>query len=215
MHSEYTATETVAKCVANRADPGSAARKQAREATGRTPSSSVHPKQAMRQSLHRQSAPLVVALVLAVVFGVLPALYAWAVRSMLHRNLRSLREGDLEPLFSTYADDIRFVFPGHNSWAGEFRGREEVERWVRRVYQVGLRLEPHEILVMGPPWDTTICLRFTDRCTAPDGTIVYANRGMFFGKIAWGKITYYEIHEDTEKVVALDEYVESLGSTAL
>ena len=207
MHSEYTATETVAKCVENLAGPGSAARKQAGEATGRATSSSVRPKQAMRPSDRRQSAPLVAALALAVVFGVLPALYAWAVRSMLHRNLRSLREGDLEPLFSTYADDIRFVFPGHNSWAGEFRGREEVERWVRRVYQVGLRLEPHEILVMGPPWDTTICLRFTDRCTAPDGTIVYTNRGMVFGKIAWGKITYYVVYEDTQKVAEFDEYL--------
>ena len=169
----------------------------------------------MRPSSSRQPAPLVVALVLAVVFGLLPALYAWAVRSMLHRTLRSLREGDLEPLFSTYADDITFVFPGHNSWAGEFRGRGEVERWVRRVYQVGLRLEPHEILVMGPPWDTTVCLRFTDRCTASDGTIVYTNRGVILGKIAWGKITYYEVNEDTEKVVALDEYVAAHEPTSV
>jgi ketosteroid isomerase-like protein len=155
----------------------------------------------------RPSAILIAALV--ALLSLLPALYAWTVRFVLCRNLRSLSEGDFEPLFGTYADDIRFVFPGHNSWAGKYRGREAVERWVRRVYQVGLRLEPREILVMGPPWDTTVCLRFTDRCTAPDGTIVYTNRGMVFGKIAWGKITYYEIHEDTEKVVALDEYVAS------
>jgi hypothetical protein len=54
MHSEYTATETAATCVANPADPGSAVRKQATEATGRTPFSSVHPKQAMRLGDHRQ-----------------------------------------------------------------------------------------------------------------------------------------------------------------
>ena len=215
MHSEYIASETAATSVANLADPGSAARKQAREATGRTPFSSVHLKHAMRPVDHRQLAPLVVVLVLAVVFGLLPALYAWAVRSMLRRTTHRLREGDFEPLFHTYANDIRFVFPGHNSWAGEFRGREEVERWVRRVYQVGLRLEPHELLVTGPPWNTTVCLRFTDRCTAPDGTIVYTNRGMIFGKIAWGKITYYEIHEDTEKVVILDEYVASHEPTGV
>lgn len=209
MHSEYIATEIAATGVANPADPGSAVRKQVTEATGRTPVSSVHPKQAMRSGDHRQSAPRVVALVLAVVFGLLPALYAWAVRSTLLRTSRRLLEGDFEPLFRTYADDIRFVFPGRNSWAGEFRGKEEVERWVRRVYQVGLRLEPHEVLVMGPPWNTTVCLRFTDRCAAPDGPIVYTNRGVVFGKIAWGKITYYEIHEDTEKVVALDAYVAS------
>jgi len=209
MYSEYTATETAATGVANPADPRFAVRKQAREATGRTTFSSVHPKHAMRPGDLRQSATLAMGLVLAIMFGLLPPLYAWAVRSMLHHTSRRLREGDFEPLFRTYADDVKFVFPGHNSWAGEFRGRAEVERWVRRVYQVGLRLEPHEILVMGPPWDTTVCLRFTDRCTAPDGTIVYTNQGMLFGKIAWGKITYYEIHEDTEKVVALDAYVAS------
>lgn len=209
MHAEYRATETAATIVANLADPGSAARKPTREATGRTPSSSVHERQASRPINHHPSVPLVVALVVAVVFGLLPALYAWAVRAMLYRTLRRLREGDLEPLFRTYADDIRFVFPGHNSWAGEFRGREQVERWVRRVYQVGMRLEPQEILVVGPPWETTVCLRFTDRCIALDGTIVYTNRGVIFGKIAWGKITSYEVHEDTEKVVALDEYVAS------
>ena len=152
---------------------------------------------------------------LVALLSLLPTLYAWTVRFMLRRTLRRLREGDLEPLFSTYADDIRFVFPGHNSWAGEFRGREEVERWVRRVYQVGLRLELHEMLVTRPPWDTTFCLRFTDRCTVADGTIVYTNRGMFFGKIVWSKITSYEVHEDTEKVVALDEYVKSLESPAV
>jgi len=213
MHSEYIASETAATGMANLADPGSAARKQAREATGRTTFSSLHPKQAMRSGDRSQSAPLVLVLVLAVVFGWLPVLYAWAVRSMLHRTSRRLREGDFEPLFRTYADDIKFVFPGHNSWAGEFRGRAEVERWVRRVYQVGLRLEPHEILVMGSPWNTTVCLRFTDRCTTPDGTVVYTNRGIIFGKITWGKITYYEIHEDTEKVVALDAYVASHEQT--
>jgi hypothetical protein len=160
-----------------------------------------------REKNNRQHPSAILIAVLVALLSLLPALYTWIVRFALRRNLRSLSAGDFEPLFSTYTDDIRFVFPGHNSWAGEFRGREKVEQWVRRVYQVGLRLEPHEILAKGLPWDTTVCLRFTDRCTATDGTIVYSNRGMVFGKIVWGKITYYEIHEDTEKVVALDEYV--------
>ena len=161
----------------------------------------------VREISNRQRPSAFLIAVLVALLSLLDVLYSWMVCFVLRRNLRSLSAGDFEPLFSSYADDIRFVFPGHNSWAGEFRGREKVEQWVRRVYQVGLRLEPHEILVKGPPWDTTVCLRFTDRCTATDGTIVYTNRGMVFGKIAWGKIIYYEIHEDTEKVVALDQYV--------
>jgi ketosteroid isomerase-like protein len=146
---------------------------------------------------------------LAAALGILPALYAWAVRYMLRRNLRRLRDGDVEPLFSTYADDVRFVFPGRNSWAADLRGKDEVKRWVQRFVRLGLQLEPHEIFVTGPLWNTTVCLRFTDQCTAPDGNVVYANRGTIFAKAVWGKITYYEVYEDTEKVAAFDEYLVS------
>jgi ketosteroid isomerase-like protein len=137
----------------------------------------------------------------------LPALYGWTVRSMLRRNLTRLRAGDVEPLFGTYAEDVRFVLPGRHSWAGDYRGKDEVERWMRRFVRVGLQLEPREILVTGPPWNTTVSLRFTDQLTAPDGEVVYANRGTIFARIAWGRITYYEVHEDTQKVAELDEYL--------
>jgi ketosteroid isomerase-like protein len=146
------------------------------------------------------------AVVLALAAG-LPPLYRAAVRSLLRRNLRRLRAGDVRPLVRSYADDVRFVFPGRSSWAADLRGREEVERWVRRFVDAGLQLEPHEILVAGPPWNTTVCLRFSDRAAAPDGSVVYENRGTIFGRIAWGKVTYYEVHEDTEKVSAFDEYL--------
>jgi len=32
---------------------------------------------------------------------------------------------------------------------------------------------------------------------------------MIFGKISWGRVTYYEVHEDTQKVAELDEYLAS------
>ena len=139
--------------------------------------------------------------------GALPPLYAWAVRSLLRRNLRELRAGNPEPLFRAYADDVRFVFPGESSWTADVRGRDAVERWVRRALEAGLELEPDEILVNGPPWNTSVCLRFSDRALAPDGEVVYTNRGVIFGTIVWGKVTYYEVHEDTQKVAEFDEYL--------
>ena len=153
--------------------------------------------------------PAVLVAVLAAALGALPSLYAYTVRSMIHRNLRRLGAGDVGPLLSIYADDVRFVFPGHSSWAADLWGKDEVERWVRRFVRVGLQLEPREILVAGPPWDTTVCLRFIDEATAPDGTVVYSNRGTIFAKIAWGKVTYYEVNEDTQKVADFDEWLAS------
>ncbi len=78
-----------------------------------------------------------------------------------------------------------------------------LERFVR----VGLRFEVREILVKGPPWGTTVCLWFTDRLAAQDGSIVYENRGTILAKIAWGKVFYYEVNEDTQKVDELDEWL--------
>ena len=50
-------------------------------------------------------------------------------------------------------------------------------------------------------------MRFTDEATAPDGTVVYTNRAVLFGKIAWGKIAYQEDYVDTQKVAEFDEYL--------
>lgn len=161
----------------------------------------------MSRPHRRRSAAFVASL--AAALGALPALYAWAVRFMLRRNLGRLWAGDPTPLLATYADDVHFVFPGRSSWAADLRGRDEVERWLRRFVRVGLQFEVHEILVAGPPWNTTVCLWFTDRLTAPEGDVVYANRGTILAKIAWGKVTYYEVNEDSQKVAEFDEWLAS------
>jgi ketosteroid isomerase-like protein len=147
------------------------------------------------------------AAALGAALGALPALYGWAVRSMLRRNLNQLKAGDVGPLSRIYAEDVRLVLSGRHSWAGDYRGKDKVERWMQRFVRVGVQLEPREILVTGPPWNTTIFVRFTDRLVAPDGEVVYANRGTIFGKIVWGKLTYHEVNEDTQKVAELDEYL--------
>lgn len=115
----------------------------------------------------RQERPTaLLAALAAALAAALPPLYVWVVRRMLRRNLGRLWTGNPEPLLATYADDVRFVFPGRSSWAGDFRGKDEVRRWLERFVRVGLRFEVHEILVDGPPWDTGVCLWFTDRLTA-------------------------------------------------
>jgi hypothetical protein len=137
----------------------------------------------------------------------LPALYGRFVQTLLRRKLRRLRAGDAGPLFAACADDIRFVFPGKNSWTANLRGRDEVARWLMRFVGVGLRLEAHEILVAGSLWNTTACVRCTIHSTAANGDMAYSNRGTIFFRIAWGKITYCEVHQDTQKIAAFDAYL--------
>ncbi|QEC49060.1 hypothetical protein FSW04_16750 [Baekduia soli] len=141
----------------------------------------------------------------------LPTLYAEAVRRLLRRNVARVNAGDPEPLLRTYAEDVVLTFPGHSSWGGTFRGRAEVEPWVRRFIAAGLELTPEAIVVDGPPWATRACLRFTDRHVAADGSVPYENQGVIYARIAWGRLQAYEVYEDTHRTVAFDAYLADHG----
>lgn len=134
-------------------------------------------------------------------------MYSWIVQLMIRRALRHHQAGNVQALLKFYANDVRFVFPGQNSWAGEFRGKEAVASWLRRFHRVGLKLEVHEIIAGGPPWNTTFCIRITDHATGSDGEVVYENRAVLFGQMSWGKVKFYEAYEDTQKVADFDKYL--------
>lgn len=136
-------------------------------------------------------------------------MYGWIVGWMIRRSVRRLNEGDIGPLLSGYADDVHFVFPGDSSFAADIHGKGEIEPWLRRFVEAGLRLELEDIVVAGWfPWSLTVCVKLTDRALDPEGDTVYENRGVIFGKIVWGKIKSYELFlEDTQKVAAFDDYL--------
>ncbi len=134
-------------------------------------------------------------------------MYKWAVRWMIRRNLRALRQGDPGPLLASYGDDAVLVFPGRNSWAGEHRGKPAIEAFLRRFLEAGIVGEAQDILVNGPPWRTTVCMVFVDHAVDEAGTVVYENRAVVFGRIVWGKIVYHEDFEDTQKAEAFDTYL--------
>jgi ketosteroid isomerase-like protein len=142
-------------------------------------------------------------------------MFGWIVGWMIRRSVRRLNEGDIKPLLSGYADDVHFVFPGESSFAADIHGKGELEVWLRRFVEVGLQLEPEDIVVAGWfPWSITVCLKVTDRARGPDGDTFYENRGVIFGKIVWGKIKSYEVFVDTQKLVGLDEYLSAHGLAA-
>jgi len=128
---------------------------------------------------------------------------------MIRRNVRALRSGDTGPVLAGYADAAVLRFPGVSSWAGEHKGKAAIQSFLSRFVAVGLVVEVREILVNGPPWRTSVCVVFTDTAADPEGNAVYENRGVLFGRAAWGKITYQEDFLDTQRVEAFDRYLES------
>jgi ketosteroid isomerase-like protein len=132
---------------------------------------------------------------------------SWLAKQLLAFNMRRLNAGDTAPTLRLEADDVRFRFPGQNSWAGEFHGKAEVRSWLQRFVRVGLQIFPDEVVVKGFPWKQTVCVRGHDYLRSPQGELVYENRYVIWGHMTWGRLKEYEVYEDTEKATALDQWL--------
>ena len=133
---------------------------------------------------------------------------------MLRRSIRLMNEGYIGPTLGRYADNAVVVFPGDHSWGGEYRGKQRIGEFLRRIVDTGLKFEVEDIVVHGWPWHFTVCVRATDHARGPDGNVVYSNRAVIFAKSRWGKIYYHEAYEDTQKVVEFDRYLEQARAVA-
>jgi ketosteroid isomerase-like protein len=136
---------------------------------------------------------------------------SWLAKKMIARNMESASAGDIGPTLKMDAEDVRFRFPGENSWATELEGKGELERWLRRFADTGIQIKPDEVILQGFPWKQTICIRGTNYLDSPTGERVYANRYVIWGHIRWGLLRDYEVYEDTEASKRLDGYLESVG----
>lgn len=134
-------------------------------------------------------------------------MFSWLAKRMLSHAYDRLNAGDSGPLLRLDAKDVHFRFPGESSWTADLHGKDEVERWLNRMIATGLQHQPEQVVVQGPPWNMTICLRSTDHLDTPEGERVYSNRYVIWGRMAWGLLREYEVYEDTQRLGGLDEYL--------
>ena len=87
-------------------------------------------------------------------------MYRWISQRLTRRVLAHVRRGETRWLLAVMTDDVHFRFLGDNSWAADFRSKAKVREWLDRYVRAGLRLEPLEIVVSGPPWNTVVCTPF-------------------------------------------------------
>lgn len=149
------------------------------------------------------------ALTMLAAGAAIPTIYAATTRGLLRRTATRLMDGDVGALLRFYSENAELAFPGDSSWGRVYRGRSEIEGFLRRFLAAGLRGETHDVLVNGPPWDTRIAIRFTDHARSDDGNLVYANRAIIFMRARWFRIVSEEVYEDTQKVAEFDAYLSS------
>ena len=141
-------------------------------------------------------------------------MYSWLAHRQITHNLQRLNAGDVRPTLRQDARNVRFRFPGSSSWAGEMHGKDALRRWLERTVAVGLQHEADEVVVKGPPWRQTVCMRGRDHLDDPAEGRVYENRYVIWGTLRWGRLVEYEVYEDTERTLALDGWLAEHGRLA-
>jgi ketosteroid isomerase-like protein len=126
-------------------------------------------------------------------------------RWLLRLVYRKINEGDVEPVLKLLRPDVEFVFPGTSRWGRTYRGKAEMEGFIRELVALGLQFRVHDVVVKGWPWNMTIFSVISDQATDPDGRIVYSNRAAEIWRARWGFIASGEVFEDTEKATAWDQ----------
>jgi ketosteroid isomerase-like protein len=131
----------------------------------------------------------------------------------LRRDVLRLNAGEYKPLLAGYADDAVLHFnEGPHRWSGDYRGKPEIERFLREFTAAGLQGEITELWTSGPPWALTLIGRFNDRATGADGEELYANRVVIIARTRWGKIVDHEdFYMDTGRIAEFDQKLRELG----
>lgn len=141
------------------------------------------------------------------------SLLARAVLLKFRSDLRHVNRGDHTRLLKAYARDAVIHFnEGPHRFSGTWRGRDEIDRFLRNFTGAGLQGEIVSMGMSGPPWALTLWARFDDAATAPSGEHLYANRSAVVLRTRWGKVVDHEdFWVDTAPIVELETKLNALG----
>jgi len=152
---------------------------------------------------------------------VLGAALAIGARNLLNRvllqkfraDVRALNSGDYSGLLAAYADDAVLAFnDGPHRWAGEHRGKDAIEVFLRDFTGAGLQGEVLEVWTSGPPWALSLVARFNDHAMGPDGKEIYNNDVAVILRTKMGKIVRHEdYYSDTARIEAFDRKLTEIG----
>lgn len=134
------------------------------------------------------------------------------VKLKFERDVERLNAGDHGPLLAGYAEDAILHFnDGAHRWAGEHRGREAIELFLRNYTAAGLQGELGDVWVSGPPWALRMVASFHDWADGADGERLYENHVMIDIRTRWGRVVeQWDYYEDTARIVEFDRRLSEL-----
>ena len=124
-------------------------------------------------------------------------MYAWAIGQLIRYGYRQAIAGNPAMVVGLAADDLEFVFPGDNSFAGTYRGKEELRTWLLRYASLHPVFRVVDVVVSGAPWNMRIAVRFAD--TIGDD---YRNEGTEYLRLHKGRLRHLQVFLNTETISA-------------
>lgn len=126
------------------------------------------------------------------------------IAKKVRETFMDVQNHEYDKVLAGVADaDLTHRFAGENALGGIRRDKKALARWFERVGVVlpGLTFDVTDVLVTGPPWNTTVVARWVATTTLLNGED-YVNRGCHVIGIKWGKAHTFDVYEDTQVVTA-------------
>lgn len=123
------------------------------------------------------------------------------MRRVVRRLFAHLDAGDIDALLARCHPQITHTFAGSHALGGSREGIPAFRAWFERLERLfpDLRFEVADVVIDGPPWNTTAVVRWRDHGVRADGA-GYDNRGVHVVRIRWGRATAIDAHLDTARL---------------
>ncbi len=125
-------------------------------------------------------------------------MYRLIVRRRYRATWAAMNRHDAEAVIDQLAPKFAITFVGDTPLGGTRTTVTATRAWFARLFRLfpDARFDMRAVAVDGPPWNTRIAGSFTISATACGQP--YENVFTQFARLRWGRITGYEIIEDTQ-----------------
>jgi ketosteroid isomerase-like protein len=134
--------------------------------------------------------------------------YHFLVKRRVRWLFAEANRGNFQAIVDSLAERFVYRFVGDTPLGGVRTKKSSVVAWFQRIYRLvpDATLNPHVIVVEGPPWNTRIMTYITFNGTVPatDGqSSAYENDVMQLMHLKWGRIHSVLTVEDTQRFSAV------------
>jgi hypothetical protein len=86
--------------------------------------------------------------------------------------------------------------------------------WFERFAAARPNLRASDVVVSGWPWRMSVCVVFEDSFNDPNGAIAYANQGVQYLQLRWGRVDLDQLVLDTQRVAVYERTQDGSDSPA-